>query len=98
MLTLAMLASLTVALIGLIAEPIVRSNGCPTGTEAVAGVTVIGGGVGVGAAALGSARGLVDDEETGEGVLSVYVDDTGAGVFWGAAAQRAAKAAGSSAL
>lgn len=54
--------SATAAAIGLIAEPTMRSTGCPTGTEAVPGVTTIGGGVGVGeagAAGVAGAAGAV---------------------------------------
>jgi len=44
--TLAIEGSAIAAAIGLIAEPTMTSTGAPTGTEAVAGVTTIGGGVG----------------------------------------------------
>jgi hypothetical protein len=61
--------SRTTAAIGLIAEPTVRSTGAPTGTEAVSGVTTIGGGVGLGAAvATGVAAGVGEGEGDGDGV------------------------------
>src|SRR5579872_1844416 len=70
--------SLTVAVSGLIAEPTVKSTGEPTGTEAAAGVTTIGGGVPPGPGeglragtadgdALGASAGAGKGEGNGEG-------------------------------
>lgn len=59
-----MLGSAMVAVIGLIAEPTVRSMERPTGTDAAAGVTTMGGGVGV---AVGTAAGMFDGPTGGDG-------------------------------
>src|SRR5580700_8506811 len=81
------------------AEPTVMSIGPPTGTDRLAGVTLIGGGVGVGAAfgvavgsVVGADEGGADEGEAGEGGA------VGEGLGSGAAAYRAAQAAMSATL
>ena len=71
--------SATVAAIGLIAEPTVRSSGEPTGTDADSGETTIGGGVAMAGVGVGSGGG----DGAADGKINVD-DGVGAGEAEGA--------------